>query len=91
MTLDEEGLRFTEAARERLALIQGRLAAVGTPPGLVEAKALKILDLQVTKQAMMLSFEQLFLLFAAVFVLSLPLLLLMHKSKGMPGGGGAAH
>src|SRR5438552_2489288 len=82
---------YAEAARERLALIQGRLAAVGTPPGLVEAKALKILDLQVTKQAMMLSFEQLFLLFAAVFVLSLPLLLLMHKSKGMPGGGGAAH
>src|SRR2546426_702582 len=82
---------YSAATQERLALIQGRLAAVGTPPGLVEAKALKILDLQVTKQAMMLSFEQLFLLFAAVFVLSLPLLLLMHKSKGMPGGGGAAH
>ena len=82
---------YAEAARERLALIGARLAATGTPPGLVDAKALKILDLQVTRQAMMLSFEQLFLLFAAVFVLSLPLLLLMHKSKGMPGGGGAAH
>ena len=35
----------------------------------------------------MLSFEQLFLLFGACFVLSLPLLLLMHKSKSMPGGG----
>src|SRR5213592_3217870 len=82
---------YAEAARERLALIGARLVATGTPPGLVEAKALKVLDLQVTRQAMMLSFEQLFLLFAAVFVLSLPLLLLMHKSKGMPGGGGAAH
>src|SRR6266536_2011010 len=82
---------YAEAARERMALIGARLAATGTPPGLVEAKALRILDLQVTRQAMMLSFEQLFLLFAAVFVLSLPLLLLMHKSKGMPGGGGAAH
>jgi len=40
---------------------------------------------------MMLSFEQLFLLFGACFVLSLPLLLLMHKSKGMPGGAAAAH
>src|SRR5881628_2231176 len=45
---------------------------------------------QVTRQAMMLSFEQLFLLFGACFVLSLPLLLLMHRSKGMPGGA-AAH
>src|SRR5256885_7981120 len=30
---------YAEAARERLALVQGRLAAVGTPPRLVEAKA----------------------------------------------------
>src|SRR2546430_15801509 len=82
---------YAEAARERLALIQGRLAAVGTPPGLVEAKALKILDLQVTKQAMMLSFEQLFLLFAAVFVLALPPLPLLHKKKGVAGRGGGAH
>ena len=37
----------------------------------------------------MLSFEQLFLLFGAVFVLSLPLLLLMHRSKAMPGAGAA--
>jgi hypothetical protein len=50
-----------------------------------------IVNGQVTRQAMMLSFEQLFLLFGACFVLSLPLLLLMHKSKGMPGGGAAAH
>jgi DHA2 family multidrug resistance protein len=47
--------------------------------------AARIMDLQVTRQALMLSFEQLFLLFGACFVLSLPLLLLMHKSKGMPG------
>jgi hypothetical protein len=31
---------------------------------------------------MMLSFEHLFLLFGAAFVLSLPLLLLMHRSRG---------
>ncbi len=48
------------------------------------------MDGQVTRQALMLSFEQLFLLFGACFVLSLPLLLFMHKSKGMPGGA-AAH
>ena len=61
----------------------------GTPAPLADAKALAIVNVQVTRQALMLSFEQLFLLFGACFVLSLPLLLLMHKSKGMPGGAGA--
>src|SRR6267143_1650595 len=83
--------QYSEVARERLSAIVARLIATGTPAPLADAKALEILDGQVTRQALMLSFEQLFLLFAAVFVLSLPLLLLMHKSKGMPGGGGAAH
>ena len=78
------------ATRERLAGIMTRLVATGTPAPLAESKALMVLNGQVTRQAMMLSFEQLFLLFGACFVLSLPLLLLMHKSKGMPGGA-AAH
>ena len=83
--------QFSEATRERLGGITATLIAKGTPPGLADAKALAILDGQVTKQAMMLSFEHLFLLFGACFVLSLPLLLVMHKSKGMPGGAGTAH
>jgi DHA2 family multidrug resistance protein len=81
---------YSEAARERLGGIVNALVAQGTPPPLADSKALMILNGQVTRQALMLSFEQLFLLFGACFVLSLPLLLLMHKSKGMPGGG-AAH
>ena len=39
----------------------------------------------------MQSFEQLFLLFGMAFVLALPMLLLMHKAKRLPGGGGMAH
>src|SRR5438552_16638790 len=81
--------QFSEVTRERLAGIMTRLVATGTPAPLAESKAPMVLAVQVTGQAMMLSFEQLFLLFGACFVLSLPLLLLMHKSKGMPGGGGA--
>src|SRR6266550_2624685 len=83
--------QFSDAARARLAGIMATLVAKGTPPPLAEAKALRILDLQVTRQALMLSFDQLFLLFGACFVLSLPLLLLMHKNKGMPAAGAAAH
>src|SRR5213594_3249285 len=82
--------QYSEVARERLGAIVARLIATGTPAPLANAKALAIVDGQVTRQALMLSFEQMFLLFGACFVLSLPLLLLMHKSKGMPGGA-AAH
>jgi MFS transporter, DHA2 family, multidrug resistance protein len=80
--------QFSEATRARLNGIMATLVAQGTPAPLAETKALKILDGLVTKQALMLSFEQLFLLFGASFVLSLPLLLLMHKGKAMPGGAG---
>jgi DHA2 family multidrug resistance protein len=76
--------------RERLSQLTSGLIAQGTPAALADAKAVAFLGSQVTRQALMLSFEQLFLLFGACFVLSLPLLLLMHTSKGMPGGG-AAH
>jgi MFS transporter, DHA2 family, multidrug resistance protein len=83
--------QYSEVTRERLAAIAARLIATGTPAPLADSKALMVLNGQVTRQAMMLSFEQLFLLFGACFVLSLPLLLLMHKSKSLPGGGAAAH
>src|SRR5436190_942531 len=82
---------YAEATRERLAAITNALIARGDVPALAQTKAVGFLNGIVTKQAMMLSFEQLFLLFGVVFVLSLALLPLMHKSKGMPGAGAAAH
>jgi len=82
---------FSEVTRERLAGITARLIATGTPAALADSKALMVLNGQVTRQALMLSFEQLFLLFGACFVVSLPLLLLMHKAKSMPDSGGGVH
>jgi len=82
---------YTEATRERLAAITQAMMARGDAPIVAQTKAVAFLNGVVTKQAMMLSFEQLFLLFGAVFVLSLLLLPLMHKSSGMPGGAGPAH
>src|SRR5207247_7792645 len=79
---------FSEVTRERLAGITARLIATGTPAPLADSKALMVLNGQVTRQALMLSFEQLLLLFGACFVLSLPVLLLMHTAKGVPAGGG---
>jgi DHA2 family multidrug resistance protein len=77
--------QYSEVTRARMAGIAANLVAHGTPPGLADGAALRVVDGMVTRQALMLSFEQLFLLFGACFVLALPLLLLMHKSKGGPG------
>ena len=81
---------YAAAAQQRMWQIQAALVARGTPPGLAQSKALKLLDAAVGKQALMLSFEQLFLLFGGAFMLSLPLLLFMHQAKGGPGSS-AAH
>jgi MFS transporter, DHA2 family, multidrug resistance protein len=82
---------YNEATRERLAQITQALMARGDVPAVAQTKAIGFLDVTVTTQARMLSFEQLFLLFGTVFVLSLALLPLMHRSKGMPGAGAGAH
>ncbi|HZE93503.1 MAG TPA: hypothetical protein VEZ49_02265, partial [Gemmatimonadales bacterium] len=84
---------YAEATRERLAAITQALIGRGELPALAQTKAIGFLNGIVTRQALMLSFEQLFLLFGMVFVLSLPLLLLMHRSKPLAGGGatGGAH
>jgi DHA2 family multidrug resistance protein len=82
---------FAEATRERIAMISQALIARGDVPAIAQTKAIGFLNGIVTREAMMLSFEQLFLMFGTVFVLSLALLPLMHKSRGMPGSGAAAH
>ena len=82
---------YAEATRERVAMITQALIGRGELPAIAQTKAIGVLNGIVTTQARVLSFEQLFLLFGTVFVLSLPLLLLMHRNKGAPGGGAAAH
>jgi len=82
---------YAEATRERIAMISNALIARGDVPAIAQTKAIGFLNGIVTREAMMLSFEQLFLLFGSAFVLSLPLLLLMHRNKGMAGGSAAAH
>jgi DHA2 family multidrug resistance protein len=77
---------YSQATQERLAMLEHGLAAQGVPVSLLQTKAVAILNGVVQKQALMLSFEQLFLLFGAAFLLSLPLLILMHGSRGGPGG-----
>ena len=78
-----------DLALERLALLKSRLLSLGTPDFLAELKAKALLNMQVVKQAQMLSFSQLFLMFGLGMLLVMPLLSLMKK-KGV-GAGGDAH
>ena len=83
--LAEHLTRFDDATRERLAGLTHAVIARGVLPANAEAEALSMLNAQVTRQAMMLSFERLFLLFGIGFALATPLLLLMRKGKGFQG------
>ena len=82
--------RFDPTTRARLAAIASTLIHRGELPALADRHAIAILDSQVTRQALMLSFERLFLLFGIGFVVATPLLLFMRKGRGFQGGG-AAH
>ena len=85
--LAENITRFNEATRDRIVAISQALIARGTLPGVAEQQAIAILNGQVTRQALMLSFERLFLLFGVGILFATPLLLLMHRPRGnRPGG-----
>ena len=65
--------------------------AHGTPEALAQGQALRILEKMVDKQAAMLSFERLFLLFGIALLSALPLLLMMKRGKFARGGDTSAH
>lgn len=76
-------------ALDRLAILKARVLSMGTPNPFAELKSMALLSQQIGKQAQMLSFAQLFLLFGLAMLLAIPLLSLMQK-KGM-GPSGDAH
>lgn len=81
---------YNPEATARLSAIAQHLVATGTPPIVAQTQALAVMNGMVTQQAMMLSFEHMFMLFGVVFVCMLPLLLFMGN-KGRMQGGGMAH
>lgn len=54
---------------ERLAALKARLLTLGTPEVLADIKAKALLNSQILKQAQMLSFAQLFLLFGLAMLI----------------------
>jgi len=82
---------FAQATTQRMAQLKALLLSHGTPEPLLQAKALRLLDAMIGKQAAMLAFERLFLLFGLALLAALPLLLLMKRGHFARGGEAAAH
>ena len=70
-------------ATARLLKLKAYVIAHGAPEALAQTKALWLLDGIVRKQAAMLAFERLFLLFGIMLLASLPLLLPMKRGRFM--------
>jgi MFS transporter, DHA2 family, multidrug resistance protein len=66
---------------ERLALFKARLLGMGVSDSVAELKATALISLQVTKQAQMLSYAYLFLLFGLAMLLVVPLLVFMNTQR----------
>ncbi len=82
---------YDAPAVQRLSAFAANLVARGWSPARADAGALAMVNAQVTRQALMLSFEDLFLLFGFSLALALPLLLIMRPTAGGMGPGGASH
>jgi DHA2 family multidrug resistance protein len=78
---------YSQAARERLSMITQALIARGMPIPVAQNEALRVIKGQVMRQAAMLSYERIFWMFGLGMVFALPLLLLMRRGRGTPGGG----
>ena len=67
--------------RLRLDGIGHALIARGVPPARASQAAVAVLERQVDRQATMLAFEHIFLLFGLAFILALPMLLFMNRRR----------
>jgi len=78
---------YNPVLQQRLGGLTAKLIASGTPPAVAQSQALGVINGQVTAQAMMLSFEHMFMLFGGTMVCLLPLLFFMGKKSKLQGGG----
>ncbi len=65
----------------RLGSLRGALARASSDPSAVRMRALKMLDMGIDGQAMLLSFADVFMYVAIAFTVSLPLLLLLGRGR----------
>ena len=74
---------FRNASVAYVQRLQGSFLSSGAAPITANAKTLKVLNLIVTRQATMISFNHAFLLAACLFLFSLPLIFLLKPKHGL--------
>src|SRR5438067_3114838 len=82
---------YSPFAQERLASLKAAMLAHVSDPPIAAKQALAIVDRAVQLQAAILSYEDVFVLMAAAFLLALPLLLLFKKGAATGAAGTSAH
>jgi len=83
--LAEHVTAYGEGTRLFLGRLTAAMRAAGADPVTAAKRAVAILDLRVTRQAVVLAYNHLFELAAALFVVALPLVVLLRKKA--PAGG----
>jgi DHA2 family multidrug resistance protein len=72
---------YRDAAQERLRTLGQAMAGRGSDGFTARLRALRLINAEVTRQAMMIAFNRLFYMVCFVFVLSLPLVYLLREPK----------
>lgn len=73
---------YNAATQERLNSLTGAMQGQGVDPTTAHQQALTLLDQTLSLQATILAFEDIFWVVGAIFIASLPLLLLLSKGRG---------
>lgn len=79
--LSEHVTEFDPATRSWLAGVTSAMQARGADAFTAARQALAILDMQVMRQAAVLAYNHIFMIVAALFAVSIPLVLLLSESK----------
>lgn len=75
-SLAEHVTLYDNGVQQVMDGLSGRLATTGLPPGVAEQSAWKLLDTNVSQQATMMAFNDIFWMMGSLFIICLPLLLL---------------
>jgi MFS transporter, DHA2 family, multidrug resistance protein len=89
--LTEHVTAYDPVSVERMAMLTRGFMSRGADPATARQLALRVIDRQVLGQANVIAFGKVYLLSGAILLATLPLLLLVRKTKPSGGGAGAVH
>lgn len=83
--LSEHVTPYDPTTQAWMARVVGAMQAAGTDAATATQRALRILDVQILRQAAVLAYNHIFTLVALLFAVSLPLVLLLSNEKAADG------